>query len=97
MSGNGVSIAGRGYYDVQANVIAAPTVAGTITTALYKDGVAVAGATASVTVETAGDTVTLPICAMIREKCCEAESTLTLVTGGVSANISNVAVKVEKI
>lgn len=97
LSGNGIMISGSGYYDVDATVIAAPTATGTVTVSLYKDGVAVPGATASMTVGTAGDIVTLPIVAMIREQCCNSSSTLTLNLSGVASTVTNVAMRVKKL
>lgn len=47
LNGNAVNLTGTGYYDVDASVTVAPTAAGTVTATLYKDGVAVPGATAS--------------------------------------------------
>ena len=49
LNGNTVNITGAGYYDVDASVTVAPAVVGTVTITLFKDGVAVPGATASAT------------------------------------------------
>lgn len=47
LNGNAANIVGNGYYDVDASITVAPTAAGTVTATLYKDGIAVPGATAS--------------------------------------------------
>ena len=97
LSGTAINICGRGYYDVDISVTANATAAGTVTVALFKDGVAVPGATASATVSAAGDTVNLSIEALVREMCCDSTSTLTLVLTGAAATVTNVAAVVEKL
>lgn len=47
LSGNGVLLKGQGYFDVDASVTFTPTAAGAYTVTLFKDGVAVPGATLS--------------------------------------------------
>ena len=44
LNGNAVNITGAGYYDVDASVTVTPAAAGIVTISLYKDGVAVPGA-----------------------------------------------------
>lgn len=101
LSGDGIMIAGDGYYDVVASITLAPTVAGEVTVSLYEDGVPLIGAGASDTVATAGDLVNLNVVGMARLRCCDDVSSLTLVLTGedtiTSADIVNIAVKVEKI
>ena len=75
---------------------AAPTAAGTVTASLFRNGVAIPGATASAAVSTAGNPVTLSIAALVREFCCGDDSALTLVLSGAAATVSNVAVVVER-
>lgn len=97
LNGNGISVKGQGYYDVNVSITAAPTAAGTVTVTLLKDGVAVPGATASVTVATAADAATLAFPATVRLGCCSVGSVLTLVLAGSAATVNNVAMRVEKI
>ena len=97
LNGNGISINGSGYYDADVSVTAAPTAAGTVTVQLLKDGVAIPGATASATVATAGDSVTLAFPASVRLGCCSTGSVLTLLLTGVASTVNNAAVRVEKI
>lgn len=99
LNGNSIAINGcndAGYYDVKASVTAAPTAAGTVTVSLFRNGVAVPGATASAA-GTAGSPVALPIAALVREFCCGEDSALTLVLSGAAATVSNVALVVERI
>lgn len=102
LSQNGNSIAtnggnSAGYYEVNASITAAPTAAGTVTVTMLRNNVAVPGATASAAVSTANNPVALPITAIIRERCCGDDSTLTFVLTGTAANVSNVAVTVERL
>lgn len=96
LNGNAVNITGAGYYDVDASVTVAPAAAGTVTITIYKDGVAVPGATASETAAANG-TVDLSIPALVRQVCCAAGSALTLVLTGAAATVNNVALRVQRI
>lgn len=96
LNGNAVNITGAGYYDVDASITVLSTAAGTITATLYKDGVAVPGASASATAAANG-TVDLNIPALVRQVCCEAGSALTLVLTGAAGTIVNVALRVQRI
>lgn len=97
LNGTGIAIMDQGYYDVDVSVTAAPTAAGTVTVTLYKDGVAVPGATASATAAAAGNPVNLSISSLIRHFCACSGTTLTLVLTGAVASVTNVAVTVERI
>lgn len=96
LNGNAVNITGAGYYDVDASVTVSPAAAGTVTITLYKDGVAVPGATASETAAANG-TVDLNIPALVRQVCCAAGSALTLVLTGAAATVNNVALRVQRV
>lgn len=96
LNGNAVNITGAGYYDVDASVTISPAAAGTVTVTLYKDGVAVPGATASETAAANG-TVDLSISALVRQVCCAAGSALTLVLTGAAATVNNVALRVQRV
>ena len=96
LNGNAVNITGAGYYDVDVSVTVSPAAAGTVTITLYKDGVAVPGATASETAAANG-TVDLNITALVRQVCCAAGSALTLVLTGAAATVNNVALRVQRI
>ena len=97
LNGTGITIMEPGYYDVDVSVTAAPTAAGTVIVTMYKDGVAVPGATASATAAAAGDPVNLSISALIRHCCACSGTTLTLVLTGAAASVTNVAATVERI
>lgn len=64
LSGTGILIEGQGYYDLDSSVTATATAAGNYTLTLFKDGVAVPGATQTVTAAAAG-TIAFNIPALI--------------------------------
>ena len=101
LNGNAVNIAGgnqsAGYYDVDASLTVAPAAVGTVTVTLFKDGVAVPGATASATAAAANNALDLNITALVRQVCCAASSALTLVLTGAAATVNNVALRVQRI
>ena len=96
LNGNGINLTAAGYYAVDVSVTAQPTAAGTVTVSLYSNGVAVPGATASVTAA-AGDAAVLSFPAMIRILCDGNASTLTLVLSGEASTVTNVATVVTKL
>lgn len=83
LSGNGVLLKGQGHFDVDASVTFTPTAAGAYTVMLFKDGIAVPGATQTVTAAAAG-TVSVNIPAIVRNQCCDSTSTLTFVITSAS-------------
>ena len=96
LSGNGIEVDGAGYYEFDCAVTVAPTTAGTVTVALYKDGVQIPSAVASSTA-TAGDPVTLPIITTIRQGCeCDGASNITLVLTEGPGTVSNVSIRATK-
>lgn len=97
ISGNGITACSEGYYDVGVNVSLAPSAVGSVSVTLIKDGAAVPGATAIATNAAVGNTVNLNIRALIRNKCCDSSSELTVVLGGTDSAITNIVVVVEKI
>lgn len=101
LSGNGILVEGSGYYDVDASVTATPATAGNYTMTLYQDGVAVPGATQTVTAAAAAS-IAFNISALVRLQCCNSSATLTLVLSTTAALpvtvvVNNVGVVVEKI
>ena len=99
LDGSAITCCGRGYYDVECSVSLTPVGAGVIGVQLYADGVAVPGATASVT-GAAATTENLVITGLVRQKCEGATSlTVGLVSGAVAtgATINNIATVVEKV
>jgi len=99
LNNNAINIAGTGYYDIDASFTLAPTAAGNVTITMYKDGVAVPGATATETATAASDIVNLSLASLVREycPCCDDSSNLTFVLTGTAASVTNVAIVVEKI
>lgn len=92
LNGNAVNIVGKGYYDVDVSITAAPSAAGTVTATLIKDG-----ATASATASAAGDSVVLAFPALVRQACCASGSALSLVLTGAASTVNNVAMRVQRI
>jgi hypothetical protein len=97
--GNGIRVAGAGYYELDANVVLTPAATGTVTVTAYKDNMAIPGANATFAVAETDSPVTLPIVGMIRENCpcCDDVSTLTLVLSGGNATVSSAVVIVDKL
>lgn len=94
--GNTITITGRGYYKVTISATVAPTVAGTTTITLFKDGVAVIGATATQSTSIAGNAIAIPVTAIVKNNCDCDSAILSVVLSGAAANVSNLAVTVEK-
>lgn len=96
LDGGSIILDGPGYYDVSISLSTAPTAAGEITAQLYKDGVAIPGANATVTAAAGGDTVVLPIICTVRNcgQCCS--GTLALFVTADHTPI-NFATKVRKL
>lgn len=95
--GNGVNLTAPGYYAVNVSVTAAPTAIGTVTATLFDNGVAVPGATASAAVSTANNPVNLSFESLVRVLCNGGSGSLSVVLTGTAANVTNVAMVVEKL
>ena len=97
LSGNAIECAGEGYYTVDGNITVAPTAAGTVTIGLSVNGTILPGAVTSGSTSTAGNPITLPIEATIRQGCCcDSADNLTLVLLAGPGNVQNVSLRVEK-
>lgn len=97
VSGQGIAIR-DGYFDISASVTLTPSAAGAITITLLDNGVAVQGATSTITA--AADPTTLNLIGMVRDRggCgFPTGSNLTLQLTGQAATVNNVAVKVVKL
>ena len=94
LNGNGVNIREQGYYNVDGSITYTPTDAGLLTVQLMADGVAVPGASASVTA-VAATTYNLSIVGMVR-RCCSAPGTLTLMIN-LAGTVDNVGLIVGKV
>lgn len=95
LSGGNVVIEGKGYYDVDVNINLEGTVAGDVTLSLYRDGVRVPGATATVTTAV-GSMYSVTIPCIVRETCC-CESEITVVISENAATVNSASILVEKI
>ena len=97
LSGNAIEVGGEGYYKIDGNVSVAPTAAGSVTVGLFVNGALLPGAIAYGSTTTAGNPVTLPIEATIRQGCCcDSADNLTLVLLAGAGNVQNVSLRVEK-
>lgn len=96
VSGNGINIREVGWFEINISATLLAAATGNVTLSLYKDGVAIPGATAAVTA-TASDSVNLNIPCVVRNACCNTGSALTLVVTGGQVTVSNVATVVKKV
>lgn len=94
IAGGNVVIEGAGYYDIIAS-FTIEAAAGTTTISLYKDGLPIPGATATLTT-VADTTYAMTIPAIVRNQCC-IESVITAVVSGTAQTVSNATIKVERI
>ena len=94
--GNTITLAGPGYYLVNASATVAPTAAGTVSVIGQKDGVAVIGATASATTTVAAESENLSLDFIVRNVGC-GSSILSFALGGAESTVTNLAVTVTKL
>lgn len=93
ISDGNVVARGDGYYTGIANVSFTAT-AGTATVQVFKDGVAIPGAKATITTEaTTNYQASVPF--VIRQRCC-VESSITVSISGVTPTVSNASIEVVK-
>jgi hypothetical protein len=99
LSGTGIQLLSPGYYDVDASITIEPATATEITVTMYKDGVAVPGATATDVSADANDPVNLSISSLVRKfcPCADGIESLSFQISGAAASVTNIAVVVEKI
>lgn len=96
LNGNGITVRGDGYYEINSSVTVEPTAAGPVTVQLLLDGVEVAGATASATAA-AGGPVNLPLVGMVRDCRQDGAMTLTVQLVEGAGNVANIATTVVKL
>ena len=97
LSGNGIEVGGEGYYLIDATISVAPTAAGAVTVAAYSNGVQIPGAIAYGTATAAGDSVTLPLVATIRQGCCcDSVDNITFVLLEGEGNVENISTRIVK-
>ena len=95
LSGGNLVAMGAGYFDLDAAFNVFGTATGNATITLYKDGVAIPGATQTVGVADGSRTnVTIPV--IIRNNCCR-DITITAVLTGAGATINTATIAAEKI
>ena len=93
--GNSIEVVGGGYFTFDCDVTLAPTEEGTVSVALYENGVQIPGAIAS-GYAAAGVPVTLPINTTIRQKCCKMTDNITCVLLSGASTLSNLSLRAEK-
>lgn len=91
---NGIVIKKAGYYQATASITFTTPTAGLVTVQLYKDGVAVPGATASVTTGDTTSVNTLTLDLPTRVFCHEGTPVYTLVNTGVAVTASNITLEI---
>lgn len=98
LAGTGLSIAGQGYYGISASITLVPTAEGDITVAMYKDEIAVPGASATQTAVAAGDTINLSILSIVKEfcPCVDTISNITFKVLNGAATVTNISIVGEK-
>ena len=96
LDGGSILCCDSGYFDAEISLTVSPTAATAITAQLYQDGVAVPGAFATATPADAGDPVSLPITALIRNCGCNCSSVLTIRVNA-SCTVNNLAAVIEKL
>lgn len=97
LNGNAIEISGEGYYTIEAAITVLPTAAGTTAVALYANGSQIPAAIARGSVSTAGNPVTLPIFATIRQGCCcDGGTAITAVLTEGAGTVTNVSMRAEK-
>ena len=96
LNGNGISVRGDGYYEINSSVTVTPTAAGPVTVQLLLDGVEVAGATATET-GAAGVPTNLSVVAMVRDCCPGGARTLTMQLVEGAGTVNNIATTVVKL
>ena len=96
LSGNGIEIAGEGYYTIDANVSVSPTAAGAVTVALYENGVQIPGAI-TYTTGGVGTPISVSLSTTVRQGCCcDGVDNITCVLIAGAGVVNNIAVRVVK-
>lgn len=97
LSGNAIEVNGEGYYTIDCDLTVAPTAAGTVTAALYKNGTQIPGAIVSGSVSTAGNPVSLCMNTTIRQGCCcDSADNITCVLVEGAGTVRNISLRVVK-
>lgn len=89
-----VSLKGEGYYLIEATFNVNATNAADAVITLYNNGVAIPGASVTVTT-TADEYISVTVPAIVRKTCCN-ETTITATIANVTGSVVNASVVVEK-
>ena len=96
-NGNTITLSGKGYYVINASATLSPTAAGDVGISMLKNGIAVQGANANVTVGVANNTTSVFTTAIVRNNCDYDNSDISFVLNTTGANITNFAVTITKL
>lgn len=94
---NSITVKGKGYFAVTANATVTPSSVGNVGITMLKDGVVVTGASGINSVSTVGNTVTVPITAIIRNTCDCDSSNISFTLDTTTSNVVNFVVSVVKL
>ena len=89
-----VAVQGSGFYNIDAHIDISADAIGTMTITLYKDGIAIPGASTTISTEATGR-YSIEIPATIRQVCCQM-STITIEVSGGAGTVNSVSVRVVK-
>ena len=96
LSGNGFLVGGVGYYKITVCTTLTPTAEGTATISVSQNGTDIPGVTASETVSGANETISLYATGILRVFNNDSAVNLTFILSGVDAQVTNVAITIEK-
>lgn len=97
LNGNAIEVEGQGYYTIEGTVTITPTAAGNVTVVVQENGVPIPGATATGSVTTVGNSITLPLSTTIRQGCCcESADAITCVLTAGPGTVTNISLRAEK-
>ena len=96
LNGTSIEEVGEGYYEIEGNITVAPTAVGTVTVALFENGVVMPGSQVSSSVSTANNPVTISLFATSRIACCCNSASITVGVVAGAGNVQNVSLRVTK-
>lgn len=97
LAGNTIFLNSPGYYDIAvAATLTGLTADTAVTLSVYQDGTPINGLTATQTVKTANDIVTLNVSGIARVLCDKSQSYITIVIEGQAVTGNNLAVDITK-
>lgn len=95
--GNTITLSGKGYYLITVSSTITPLVIGNVGITMLKDGIEVIGASATGSVSTVGNSVAIPINAIVRNMNDCDSSIISFVLETTASSIDNFAVSIIKL